>query len=261
MKINRDKYLHHITDKDKVIDMRRIIDKVEMVMNNHVEESTDFLDPYERSLGISILNRFSEIDYIETGGISQAERQIITIFPYYKNSSNIKKEIKSLRVTGDLSGLSHKDYLGSILALGISRNKIGDILIHEEYVDFIVKNELSDFIILNLEKIGNKNIAIEKINMDKLLPVESEYKEVKRVLSSKRIDVYISACYNISRRKSASIIKSNGVKINWETIEKPSEEVNKGDVISVRGYGRSTFYSFEGLTRKDNLKATIRILI
>lgn len=261
MKINRDKYLLHITDPDKLIDMKKIIDKIEMVLRNHIEENTDFLDPYERSLAKSILNRFAEVNYLENGGINQVERKIITIYPHYLDSTAIKEGIVALRVTGDLQRLSHKDFLGGILSLGINRSKMGDILLHDEYVDFIVKEELSDFIILNLNKIGNKRIKIEKICLDKLTPVESEYKEINRVLSSNRIDSYVSACYNLSRKDGSDIIKSGGVKVNWENIDKSSKEVQKGDMISVRGYGRSIFYSVEGLTQKDNLKAKIRILI
>lgn len=241
--------------------MKRIIDKIEMVLNNHVEEATDFLDPYERSLAKSILNRFSEVNYLENGGIEEVERKIITIFPHYIDSSTIIEKITALRVTGNLQELSHKDYLGGILALGIKRSKIGDILLHDEYTDFIIKSELSDFIMLNLEKIGNKKVTIEEISLDELLPINLEYKEISRVLSSNRLDAYLSACYNLSRKDSGSIIKSGGVKINWENIDKLSKEVEKGDMISVRGYGRSIFHSVGGFTRKGNLKAIIRILI
>ncbi|HZK33234.1 MAG TPA: YlmH/Sll1252 family protein [Tissierellaceae bacterium] len=261
MRINRDNYLLHITDKDKLIDMRKIIDKVEIVLNKHMEESTDFLDPYERFLAKSILNRFTEVDYFENGGISDAERKCINIFPYYLDKSTINKKIIGLRITGNLQGLSHKDYLGGILNLGIDRSKVGDILLHDDYTDFIIKEELSDFIILNLDRVGDKKVNIEKLTLEELSPVKLKYKEITRVLSSNRLDSYISACYNLSRKNSASLIKSGRVKVNWENIEKTSKEVLKGDMVSVRGYGRSVFHGVEGLTRKDNLKAIIRILI
>lgn len=248
-------------DKDKLIDMKKIIDKIEIVLNNHIDESTDFLDPYERNLAKSILNRFADINYKENGGIKEAERKIINIFPNYLESSLVNDKIIGLRITGDLQGLSHKDYLGGILSLGIKRSKIGDILLQDEYTDFIIKEELSDFLIFNLEKIGNKNVSIKKISLDKLLPVKHKYKEINRVLSSNRLDSYISSCYNLSRKDSNSIIKSGKVKVNWENIEKASKEVEEGDIISVPAYGRSIFQSIEGITKKDNVKIIIRILI
>lgn len=261
MKIDKDRYTSHIKDNDKVIDMRRIIDKVEIVLNNHSTEATDFLDPYERLLAKSILNRFMEISYLENGGILQAERQIITIYPDYYDSTILPQNIVVLRINGDLEGLSHKDFLGAVLNLGIKRSKIGDILIHDEYADIIIKKEIGDFILFNLEKVANKKVSIEERSLETLTPVEALYKEVNKTLSSYRLDVYMSAIYNLSRQESMDRIKSGNVKVNWEPINKPAKELQIGDVISVRGYGRSILHSVEGLSKKGKIRANIRILI
>lgn len=261
MKIDKDKYVSHIKDNEKLIDMRRIIDKIEIVLNNHSCESTDFLDPYERLLAKSIINRFSEIEYMENGGVIQSERQIITIFPSYYNNEDIPQNIVSLRISDDIEGLSHKDFLGAILNLGIKRSKVGDILVHEDYADVIVKKEIGDFVLFNLEKVSNKKVIVEEKSLDSISPVKILYKEINKTLSSYRLDVYISSSYNLSRQESMDIIKSGYVKVNWEPIDKPAKELGVGDIISVRGYGRSVFYSVEGLSKKGKIKATIRILI
>ncbi|TCU71747.1 RNA-binding protein YlmH [Tissierella praeacuta] len=261
MKIDRDKYISHIRDNDKKISMRRIIDKVEIVSNNHSHEFTDFFDPYERLLARSILNRFMEIDYLESGGVSQAERQIIAIYPSYYNPNDIQLNIICLRISGDLEGLSHKDFLGAILNLGIKRAKIGDILVHENYTDVMVKKEVGDFLLINLEKVANRNIKVEERSLESISAVEYLYKEINKTLSSYRLDVFISSSYNLSRQESIAIIKSGNVKVNWEPINKSAKEIAVGDIISVRGYGRSILHSVEGLSKKGKIKATIRILI
>lgn len=261
MKIDREKYTSHIKDNDKIIEMRRIIDKIEVVLTNHSFESTDFLDPYERLLAKSILNRFMEINYLENGGIIQAERQIINIYPDYYSKIDVPKDIICLRINVDTDGLSHKDFLGSILNLGIKRTKIGDILVHEGYADIIVKQEISDFILFNLNRIKNTKVTVEEKSLDAISFVESEYKEINKILSSYRLDVYISAAYNLSRQESIDIIKSEYVKVNWEPINKSSKEIAVGDIVSVRGYGRSALHSVEGISKKGKIKATIRILI
>ena len=69
MRINKDEYTSHIREPEKLLEMRKIIDKIEIVLNNYMIEATDFLDPYERYLAKSILNRFEEISYIEFGGL------------------------------------------------------------------------------------------------------------------------------------------------------------------------------------------------
>lgn len=261
MKIDKDKYTSHIKDNDKIIDIRRIIDKVEIVMNNHSCESTDFLDPYERLLAKSILNRFDEIDYLENGGTIQAERQIITIYPSYYDPDNLPQKITALRIYGDLDGLSHKDFLGAILNLGIKRLKIGDILVHGDYTDVVIKKDIGDFLLFNLEKVANKKVRIEEKSLNSISSVEILYREINKTLSSYRLDVYISSSYNLSRQESMDIIKSGYVKVNWEPIDKPAKELEVGDVISIRGYGRSILHSVEGLSKKGKIKATIRILI
>lgn len=261
MKIDKEKYINHIQDNSRLIEMRQILDKVEIVMNNHLVESTDFLDPYSRLLAKSILNQFLEIDYLEQGGIEESERQIITIYPDYYYLEDKDSNIVALRIKGNFDGLSHRDFLGSILGLGINRSKVGDILLQREYVDIIVKREISSFIEFNLEKIGNNKITIGKVNLQDLVPGEIFYKEIKKTLSSYRLDVYISGAYNLSRQESGALIKSGKVKVNWEPIDKISKELEVGDVISIKGYGRSIFYSIEGLSKKDRIKSTIRILI
>lgn len=261
MLIDKDYYTSHIKDGEKLIKMRRILDKIEIVLNKHIVQSTDFFDPYEVYLAKSILNRFDDINYIEYGGHTNAERKIILIYPSYMIFDNPKESLTCLKVEGDLASLSHKDYLGALLNLGIKREKVGDILVHKDYGYIIIKDEIGDFILYNLEKIGNKNLNITAISFESIEVPPMEYKEIKRFLTSLRIDLVISEAYNISRSDSMDIIKRGFVKINWEPIDKSAKEVNEGDVVSVRGYGRFVLYSIEGLSRKGRMMANIRILI
>ena len=83
LKLDKDKFISHIVDNEQIMNMRRILDKIEIVLNSHRIQSTDFLDPYERKLAKSILNRFPEIDYCEIGGLDEGERKVILIYPDY----------------------------------------------------------------------------------------------------------------------------------------------------------------------------------
>lgn len=260
MIIDKEKYTAHIIENEKKILMKQIIEKIENVLNYHTLEYTDFLDPYELSLSKSILNGF-DIGYSVFGGIESAERKILQLFPDYLDSSLIESPVAALELNGDLSSLSHKDFLGGLLNLGIKRTKVGDILIYDESTIILVKEEIQDFVLLNLEKVGNKNIKIEEIKISCLKVPEIKYRELKDFVSSTRLDIVISSAYNISRTDSQSIIKSGKVKVNWESINKVSKELEEKDIISVRGYGRCILYSLDGRSKKGKLKATIRILI
>ena len=166
MRIDRNLYTSHIKDKDKQVEIRKIIDKIELVFNNHTIETTDFLDPYERHLAIPILNRFDNLKFTELGGIENSERKMIFIYPFYYDESKLGMKLSFLRISGDTEGLTHKDFLGGLLSLGIKRLKLGDIIIHKGFTDIIVKDEISDFLLFNLQKIGNKNIVVTEIKQE-----------------------------------------------------------------------------------------------
>lgn len=261
MLIDKDYYTSHIKDGEKLIKMRRILDKIEIVLNQHMVQNTDFFDPYEVHLSKSILNRFDDINYIEYGGYDSSERKIISVYPSYMDSGSLEESLICFKIEGDLGIMSHKDYLGALLNLGIKREKIGDILVHRDYGYIIVKYEIGDFILYNLDKIGNKNVNITNISFKDLKIPTVEYKEIKRSLTSLRTDLVISEAFNLSRKDSMDIIKRGFVKVNWEPIDKPAKEVNQGDVVSVRGYGRFVLYSIDGLSRKGRMMTNIRILI
>ena len=260
LKLNRDKYIENIHDKDQIINIRRLLDKIEIVYSRHIVQSTDFLNPYERRIAKSILNQFQEINYSEFGGIKEAERKVISIYPHYYEYNNGDSGINALMIYDYIGKFSHRDFLGSVLALGINREKIGDILIHEDYTQIVVKEEISDFILINLGKIGRENVKIKEISMDILKPMETLYKEHVTTVSSLRLDTMISSALNLSRNDSQRLVNSNFVKVNWEPIEKTHYELEEGDMISVRGYGRFVLYSILGKTKKDKFRVNIRLI-
>lgn len=261
MTIDKDFYIAHIQGDKYIFKMKKVLDSVEMVLKNYRVESTDFLDPYERYLAKSILNRFDDIHYLEDGGLEQSERKIMVIFPHFFDQNEVDEKISFLRIEYPNMDLSHKDFLGAVLNMGITRDKLGDLYVHENQVDFVVRDEVKDFLLFNLKQVGNYKIKVHSIERKNLQISDEEFKEVDRFVSSLRLDSMISSIYNISRKNSLKLIKSEKVKINYKPINKPSIELKEGDLISVRGYGRSTFHSINGFSRKRNYNITFKILI
>lgn len=260
MTLDKESYIAHIKNRQDIINMRQILDKIEIVLKKHNDQWTDFLNPYERRLAKSILNRFDEISYKENGGISESERKIISIYPSYREQKQAQNPITALKIQGSFSKLSHKDFLGSILGLGINRDKIGDILIHDNYVQIIVKNEISSFISMNLKKIGNINVDIKEMLVEDLSLGKTDYKEVSTVIPSLRLDTLVSGAWNLSRNDSKRLIESGKTKVNWEPVEKVFKDIEEGDLISAKGYGRFTLDSIGGMTRKGNTKVKLKLL-
>ena len=251
--------LDYIEDINAKLKMKKIIDKIRIVLKNHKVEATDFLDPYEIKLSKSILNQVSEIAYIEYGGLEEAERKIIYIFPEYLTFDDSNLKIGYLELAG-CENLTHRDYLGAILSLGIVRDKMGDILLYKNTVIFVVKKEIINYILMNLTQIENNPINIYEIEHKIVeLPIKN-FEEFQVFTSSLRLDVILSSIYNISRSESLRKIKSNDVKINWEHVTKSTKLLNEGDTISLKGFGRSELVSFKGQSKKGKNISIVRKL-
>lgn len=261
LQLDKEKYLEHIKDKDQILNMRKLLDKIEIALNKHQVQITDFMDPYEMRLSKSILNRFTDIEYRELGGIEIAERKIVVIYPHYIQIEDTDSYIVALSIESNNNNLSHRDFLGGILNLGINRIKVGDILIHEGYAQVVVKREIADYILTNLDRIGNQKIKVRKIPIEDLKEGQVDYIIKRTILSSLRLDVLISGAFNLSRNESQSLIAAQRVKVNWEPIDKMSKEVKEGDIISVKGYGRFILSVIEGTSKKGKIKVELKLLI
>lgn len=260
LKLNKEQYTEHIKDEEQLINMRKILDKVEIVLNKYTCQTTDFLNPYERRLARSILNRFSDIQYIEVGGIEEAERKLFQIYPYFIQNQDLEVPIAAFKVEGYNQQFNHRHLLGSILGLGINRSKVGDILIHEGYCQFIVKEEIAPFILTSLSKVGNERVRISQISLQELKPTQLEYDNKWLTLSSLRLDVLISNVCNLSRKDSQKVIESEKVKINWEPTDKVAKIVEVGDMISVKGFGRFILSEIQGFSKKGRIKVEVKLL-
>lgn len=254
-KLNREKLLSHIDSSEKLLEMKKIIDKVEIVLNDYVELSTDFLDPYEVYLAKSILNRFEDISYSVDGGYEESERKIIYIYQSYLYENTIN-DLVAFQFNLE-NKISHKDILGSLLGLGIERRKIGDIIISNNVYSFFVKRELSDFIEFNFKKVNKYNVKLERVNSVDI--PEKDYEINKLIISSLRLDTFLSNLLRMSRANAQELIKQEKVKVNFKSENKSSYILEEGDLLSIRKFGRFIFSEIEGTTKKDNYIVKIKI--
>ena len=260
---DKTKYIEHIKDKDQILIMRKILDKIERVFYKHSLEVTDFLDPYQRRLAYSFLNKFLELSYHEEGGYSEAERKAIIIYPSYLDLYDIENYISAIRIEGKFkfNELSHRDYLGALMALGIKREKIGDIIVSEKQGIIVLHKEILDYVLFNFKEIGKEKIEATEISLKDVIKGKTEYKEISTTVASLRLDGIISSAFNISRSNSLNYINNNRVKVNYQPVDQPSYLIKERDLISVRGLGRVEFYMIKGTSKRDRVKIILRKIL
>ena len=202
------------------------------------------------------------------GGYFEAQRKQIFLLPEYISYSaeeinifdiiedDLDGAITALKINGSgFRTLSHRDYLGSILALGIEREKLGDICVLDESNAIVFcSNEVADFLIFELTSIGNDKVKVEKISVDKNMASMQKYQGFSDTVASERLDCVVASLFNLSREKGQNLIKGGFVEFNYETATKPDSKVEKGDIISARGYGKFIIRDISQATKKGRLR-------
>lgn len=227
---------------------------------------TDFMGVAEQS---DFLTFRKEVEYAWPdiyGGYEGADRVLIR----FGNKEEIGYEeeypVACLHITPLLKKfadeLSHRDFLGAIMNLGIERSTIGDIKVSDKEAYLFCLSSIADYIKDNLDKVKHTNVKVEIINdyEDSVKSVfEEEPKAKQIVISSLRADGIISKVYNVSRNETLLLFQSQKVYVNGRLSENNSGKVKSGDVISVRGYGKFKLTDEPKETRKGRISIMVAV--
>lgn len=245
--------------EDRIL-VSRLLDKAEQCRYSSFVYS-DFLSPHEAAMVKRVLDKVNGIFYTFTGGYDVAERVITAMSSDFIDAEEVLNNapLSLLRITSSADkSLSHRDYLGSLLGLGIKREKIGDILVYEGYADVFLIETIAEYISYNLDKIGNVKIQCQLRQIDQYIPPQKKEKTVAATVASLRADSVAASGFGVSRTKVLEYFKSQRVNVNWEVVQNPSRQLSEGDVISIRGKGRIVLDKVGGTTKKDRINIVIK---
>lgn len=245
--------------EDKVL-VSRLLDKVEQCRYSSFVYS-DFLSPYEAAIARKVLDRVNEVFYALAGGYDGAERVIVAISSDFIYEDEVLSDapISFLRITPTAEKpLSHRDYLGSLLGLGIKREKIGDILVCETHADVFLIDKIAEYIQSNLDRIGNVKVECELLDVYTYTAPEKKEKLINTTVASLRADSVAASGFGVSRTKVLDYFRAQRVNVNWELVQNPSKQLDQGDVISIRGKGRIVLEKVGGTTKKDRINIVIK---
>lgn len=195
------------------------------------------------------------------GGYEDAERRICIFLPEYLAEDDARSgeecPLRILRVTLPKNGggsLSHRDYLGALLALGIERSVAGDILVRPDGADIIVLESMADYLQRNYTGAGRCVFAkTELLPIDQLSFGNQETYEKRDTVASLRLDGLVASAFNLSRGKAQEAIRQGLVSVNSFPAEKPDMAVREGCRLVLRGMGKAILSTVGGTTRKDRI--------
>ncbi|KAF3778581.1 putative RNA-binding protein [Nymphaea thermarum] len=149
--------------------------------------------------------------------------------------------VAALSISGnfEFEPCSHGDFLGAILGTGITREKLGDIILQgEKGAQALVVPELVEFLESSLQKVGSVPVSCTKMPLLALEFLPPRTKTLKTIEASLRVDAVASAGFQISRTKLGNMISSGDVRVNWTPVTKSGTTLKTGDMVSVSGKGR-----------------------
>ncbi len=230
---------------------------------------TDFLNLNEQNI-LHMLPKdrlYTRVVYF--GGYEMAERQMAAFIPdalylrYGKNEitpAETGYPFCALKITPVnlkfAEKLTHRDYLGAVLNLGIDRSRTGDIIPEDTGALLFVHNDIADFLCSELTRVRHTSVSAEQVPLTEI-DYTPEFEEVRGTVASVRLDSLLSLAFNQSRSRLTGLIEGAKVYVNGRLITSNGYQPEEGDIISVRGMGKFRYEYAGGRTRKNRISVVI----
>ena len=242
--------------------LSRVWDKREQCRLRNIPAATAFLSPQEQAAATRLLNALGQREgYVFWGGYDGAERQRLLFLPDWMNGPD-DSTIAALRaVCRSGATLTHRDFLGSLMALGLTREKIGDILVESGGCQVLVDPSSLDFLVQSWDSAGREKLTVSPLPLEELTVPEAAVKEVRDTVSSLRLDNVLASAFSLSRGRAAEAVEKGAVQVNYTVCQKPDKPVSAGDVITCRGLGKCVLDAVGSPTKKGRLPVAIRRFI
>ena len=214
------------------------------------------------------------------GGYPEAERVRVFILPDYTEgladsealaadpvsalvgaglddlADTIREAVCPISVKGSgFRELTHRDYLGSVLGLGLERDAIGDIRLPDAHNAILLTDtRVGDFLAVSLTKVATDTVKISRLPEGTPLAGTRRLQPISDTVASERLDCVVAALCNLSREKAQMAVKAGLCELDYEAVEDCSATVDAPAVISVRGYGKFAVHAFDGVTKKGRVR-------
>ena len=265
--------------------LSQIEDRIRQCEEHYMITTTGFLDMRQRTLAESLCRKHRGLRYAFYGGYGDAERRMAVFFPEYvelpgagageaeagrrdeglgEAAARFFQEnpeddpltvVRAVAPSGAAVSrkLTHRDYLGSLVGLGLKREMIGDILVRPDGTDILAAKEIEEFLLFHYGKAGRASLELSAVPVPQLIVPEGARQEKSDTVASLRLDNVIASVFSTSRSGAADAVRGGLVFVNGMQVQKPDTPVKEGDRLVLRGKGKAILKEVGGQTRKDRI--------
>lgn len=243
--------------------LAKVLDRARQAGDRNIPAATDFLSPQQQMQTCDLLRQagIPETGYVRLGGYDGAERNLFLFLPDWLEAEDAESQspIRCLRATFRAEEkLSHRDFLGSLMGLGLVREKLGDILVGPDSADLVVLDTVADFLLQSWTSAGRAKLTVSEIDPAHIHIPKVQCQEVRDTVSSLRLDAVASTGFRMARGKAADLINSGRVQVNWRECTKPDKLLSAGDTVSARGFGKFELTEVGGVTKKGRTAIVLK---
>ncbi|MCI8400744.1 MAG: hypothetical protein HFI38_01390 [Lachnospiraceae bacterium] len=205
---------------------------------------TGFLGLKEQSLFFEARSGFPHVGVCLFGGNDFCERQMARFGELEELGYEEEFPIACVKISPAApkyaEALTHRDYLGALINLGIERSTMGDILLAGQDAYVYCQNVMADFICDNLSRVKHTAVSCRSVE-DVPGQARPHLREETVNVASERLDAVVSAVCKLSRSQSMELFRAGRIFVGGRMIENNSAVPKPGDIVSVRGYGRFVY--------------------
>lgn len=243
--------------KEDTEDVIKVYQCMSLAYNKGIPTFTKFF--CKPNIWIYFIKNFSNNNFLveAKGAFEECDRKILS----FNNIYSIPFPYKIIKINNNskFNNLSHKDYLGAIMALGIEREKLGDLRVIDDSAIVPIYDEVVDYILYELKSVGKSPVSIEEITEDDLPNIN--FLEGVIIVPSLRLDNIVAKLANISRGKAVEIIDSGKVLIDYSKSIDKSKEIKDGQRVTISGVGKFIIREIVGNTKSGRYKVKMNKFI
>jgi RNA-binding protein YlmH len=236
--------------------LARTLDKLELAESRGIPAHTPFLSPGERASVTDLLQAWGRPRHLFWGGYEGAERTVCAFLPDWQEEGDWTEDpegplaaVEAVFPSG--ASLGHRDILGSLMGLGLTREKLGDILLPEEgRCQVVLLREALPILLSQWEGAGRWKARLREIPLSQLSPGAAKVRIIRDTVATPRLDAVLASGFSLSRSKAAAYIAAGKVAVNHRECQKGDRQVEAGDVLTCRGLGKCVVKEDQGQSKK-----------
>lgn len=251
-------------DAERRISLARLVDRWQEASDYNYFVTGHILSENSQALAEQLFSKY-EPRLFFWGGYPEAERKLACFLPDYLDESELPslaaEELRALRCYYPKNTeLSHRDFLGSLMGLGISRASVADILIDREngQTDLILTADIFPLVELEYRQVSRYSIEVERIELDQIHIAESESELITGSVASLRLDAVLALAFRLSRTTALELISAGRVFLNGRSVIKADSILTTGAKVSCQGRGRFELINLRGQSRKGRTLIDIK---